>query len=610
MQGYLSIDRNSMVALRLGSEKHNVVGLTVSQLFGKCNTKIGNSLLSQYLMRPLINLDDIVARHRAVGQFLEEIKFGKKNSVVGQITDYLAGIADIHTLIQKLKLGNYEATIWKQLQSIFYNFDKLKELIECSPTLRTIDCCIKFIESFDVDNIRKLQEILLETIDFSTDPDNLCIQKNFDSTLQRYKDLYDEMEHILGEKAFELKSLTGLDLVIAYIPQFGYLVAVERHSKTLDSLQSFDLVFTTSTTYYYKDQSMLEMDSNYGDLYSLIRDKEVEILFELQANLFEYGLENLIISYQYIGEIDVLLRFALVSYENNFNKPELIEEEAGVIDLKESFHPLFSTSNFISNDFKVSNSRVVVITGPNFSGKSTLLTQIGITIYLAQIGCFIPAKTGKLSIFRKILTRINTEESININQSTFMKDCQQMSECLMKSTVDSLVLIDEFGKGTDINDGPGLLGSSLKYFLNKGVECPVVILSTHMIELFTEEIIGEVVNSIDFKQLEILIDKNNQFSMTFLYQLTDGIASSSAGLYCARRSGIDLAIIERAEFILHLLERGQNIIGEFSLLDENEMKLIGEHKDKIKKFLELNFQEWAPEDHLKLKTELLKILHD
>lgn len=610
MEGYLSIDRNSMFALRLNPEKHNIGGSTISQLFGKCSSKIGNALLAQYLLRPLIKLDEIQARHRAVSKFIGEIGTGKKNSVVEQINDCIGGISDINVVIHKLKLGNYEAQIWKQLQNIFYNFIKLKELIESSPILRIIECCVKFIESFEIGNIRKLQEILTDVIDFNTDLDNLCIQNCFDATLQNYKDLYDEMEQILSEKASRLRRLTGLDLMIAYIPQFGYLVAIEKQYIMSHSLESFDLVFTTSTTYYYKDQNMLEMDTNYGDLYSLIRDKEIEILYNLQTSLFAYGLENLVIGYQFIGEMDVFIRFALVSYENNFCKPEMFEDEPGVIELQESFHPLFGVSNFISNDFKVSNSKVIVITGPNYSGKSTLLAQIGIAIYLAQIGCFIPAKFGRLSVFKKILTRINTMESINITQSTFMKDCQQMHECISKSTVDSLVLIDEFGKGTDVNDGPALLGSTVKYFLNQGVDCPVVVLSTHMIELFNEEILGEVVADIDFKQMKIMIENNNRFKMTFLYQLAPGLATDSAGLFCAKKSGIDSAIIERADFILQLLKQGQNIVGEFASLDENEMKMIGEHKNKIKRFLELNFQEWPMKDNSKLKAELLKILHN
>ena len=220
-----------------------------------------------------------------------------------------------------------------------------------------------------------------------------------------------------------------------------------------------------------------------------------------------------------------------------------------------------------------------------------------------------------MKIFANILTRINTLDSINCSQSTFMKDCQQMSKCIYKNTKDSLVLIDEFGKGTDVNDGPGLLGSIIKYFLNLR-ETPIVLISTHLTEIFEPDMIG-MDEGINFKQMKVIvaedidsdsINDNKKFDITYLYEMIDGITNDSGGLYCAYRCGIDKEIIEKAKFILDIIDRGGNIIEEFSELDEEEINLIDKDSEKMKRFLQLNFQDWEDKDVNKLREELLKIV--
>lgn len=162
-----------------------------------------------------------------------------------------------------------------------------------------------------------------------------------------------------------------------------------------------------------------------------------------------------------------------------------------------------------------------------------------------------------------ILTRVNTIDSINTSQSTFLKDCEQMSRCIYRSTEKSLVLIDEFGKGTDINDGPGLLGGVINHFVDRGEASPIAIFSTHMTEIFHSDMMG-MDKRIQFYHMKVILENPKAFKITFLYEFVAGIAESSCGLYCARQCGVDMKIVEKVQYILDMIQEGKDIVSEFS----------------------------------------------
>lgn len=609
VEGLMTLDLESMASLSIISlDKTDKSKMSVADLFGRCGSKIGNSMLNSYLMKPLFDIVKINQRLSAVDAIVQELEFNRKNSLISEILDSIRGLSDIGSIIKDLQTGNYKATVWKKLRNYIINIIKIKISAESSSRLMDCELFLNFCQSFSIDKANNIRIKLEQVLDFDTDIDCVNIKNDVDDEFEEFRNSYDEMEQILNNISRELSKESKCDIVTAYIPQFGYLIAIENdendeHSKYAD----FDMVFQTSTTKYYKNDMMLEMDEKVGDLYSLIRDKEIEILHNLKLNIID-DLDVLIHSYNFVGHIDVMICFAKVSLENNFCKPEMIQNlQSHALELIGSFHPLLKKNEFIKNDFKINRNRLIVITGPNYSGKSTLLSQIGLSVYLAQIGCFIPATNAKMSIFKTILTRINTMDSINLTQSTFMKDCQQMSKCIYKSDNKSLVLIDEFGKGTDINDGPGLLGGVIKNYLKKENECPIVIIITHMSEIFKDNMIGTP-DLIQFNHMKVIIEDSQAFKMTFLYELANGIEFSSGGLYCARKCGISIDIIKRAQYILNLIEKGKDIISEVSKLDGIELNIIKESEECIKKFLELDFQEWSDRDASKLRAKILEIL--
>lgn len=610
INGLMELDIESMISLDI--IKFNKIDnskKTIADLFGKTCSKIGASLLASYLIKPLYDTNKINERLSIVEAIMKEMEQNNKSSSTRLIMDGIRGLCDISKVIHSLQLGDFKASVWKKLRNFIINLIKIKEYIEASYILANCMIFKDFLKSFQNDNIVKLKTKLEKVLDFDTDSGCVDIRNDYNKEFEEYRNSYDEMEKTLNEISIKLSKESNLDIVTAYIPQFGYLIAIERKEGN-DMLQvglDLKIVFQTSTTNYYKNDLMYSMDKSFGDLYSLIRDKEIEILYGLKSEIIG-DLKQLIKPYALIGHIDVMIRFAIVSLNNNFCKPQIQDNEnESTIEIIGSFHPLIKKENFIKNNFEFKENKIIVITGPNYSGKSTLLTQIGITIYLMQIGCFIPATSAKLSIFQNILTRINTMDSINISQSTFMKDCQQMSKCIYRSGEKSLVLIDEFGKGTDINDGPGLLGGVVKHYLNRGKESPFVIITTHITEIFKQYLIG-LDNRIQFAHMNVIIEDKKLFKITFLYELVNGIELSSCGLYCARQCGIALEIIERAQYISDMIDQGKDIADEFSQLNSDEICIIKDNEERIKKFLELDFQEWPDQDVKKLRNEVLKIL--
>ncbi|OBA25914.1 P-loop containing nucleoside triphosphate hydrolase protein [Hanseniaspora valbyensis NRRL Y-1626] len=231
------------------------------------------------------------------------------------------------------------------------------------------------------------------------------------------------------------------------------------------------------------------------------------------------------------------------------------------------------------------------------SGKTIYMLSVGLNVLLAQIGCFVAADSFSLSPVDKILSKIYTRESVIRLHSNFFWDCQQLNKCLQLATKDSLLLIDEFGKGTDVIDGPSLFGGILETLIT--IECRV-LLCTHFHELFNRKVLGndkELLNKINFYTTEIIvtkkqkqnnIDSNNDNFLTFLYKVKEGISFDSFGVICAEYCGMNKEIVEDAKKISKLLtatdqENDENISELFAMINnQNEETIDMEYQEKKK----------------------------
>lgn len=262
---------------------------------------------------------------------------------------------------------------------------------------------------------------------------------------------------------------------------------------------------------------------------------------------------------------------------------------------------------------------VMVMTGPNHSGKSVYLKQVALIVFLAHIGSFVPADQACIGLTDRLLTRIATRESISRNESAFAIDLKQAAFTINFATRRSLVLIDEFGKGTNTMDGAGLVTALLDHFLSLGGEAPKVLAATHFHEIFEYDLLRENPR-LAFAHMDVRVDleaEDRDDQVTYLFRLAPGRSSSSFGSRCAAMNGVDSAVVQRADAIALLLARGEDLRAACARLTQCEMERLEEAEFVARDFLEIDLSTPPPmkkngdteqDDKVSVKNQLLRIL--
>lgn len=333
-------------------------------------------------------------------------------------------------------------------------------------------------------------------------------------------------------------------------------------------------------------------------------DREVEIIHELARHVlrFEEVLET---ASDICGEFDALLALAKGAEKYAWSCPQVTNTP--VLEINRGRHPLqeLVVPSFVPNDCILGEAadskkqsqhavpRTVVLTGPNHSGKSVYLKQTAVIVYLAHIGSYVPAEKAVIGATDKILTRISTQESVSRNESAFAIDLRQVGTAIKSATSRSLVLIDEFGKGTNADDGAGLLAATLDHFLAAGMRAPRLLLATHFHELFEGHYLADYPN-LGVAHMEVRTDlaaDQPDQQITYLFNLRSGHSSSSFGGRCAALNGVPSVIVKRAEAISKLLSRNEDLVSACAKLIEQEELTLQVGEWVARRFLELNLED-------------------
>ena len=599
---FMNINASTFAALHIFSTEHHPLiakgpgnakeGFSLYSLLDRTQSKGGRKLLREWMMKPLIDLNAIRERQDAVELFLQP----NQQTTTGVLLSFLqrvGAVDEILTRMQKCAVESMDFIILTKTLGAAIEISKTLHASILPALARSRDKSQQFLMSIfqrcNIEVLVQLQQDIVDVVDDELTAESkkeVVIRRGFHNELDEMKDQYENLAEIMAEvgEGIQLRH-PELDLTVVFVSQVGFLVSLNRDMvmlQTFELPEDFAHIFNQDDEAYFKTSEMRELDEDIGDLYGLIRDMESMIVADLEEGILECERE-LRETFKALSELDCILAFAGIAFDNNFCRPQMVEASENSIHIKQGRHPLqeiITAREFVPNDVCIDQEdRVNVVTGPNFSGKSCYLRQVGVLVYMAHIGSFLPCHEAKISIVDQIFAHLSSIETCAVPQSSFQLDLTHVASILLRCTSRSLVLIDEVGKGTSPASGLSVLGAAVKKLATIGCKA---VCTTHFLELFSMDVIQDRHHGIRARQMALHIPEGNRDSATPLFKLMDGVASSSAGLICAKNAGLHPSIIDRAKDIIHILrdrkpiEPAKDVVRENNFLSQSEVELLEE----------------------------------
>ncbi len=514
--------------LRLKQRQYSLIWL-----LDKTKTAMGSRMLKTYIENPLIDITEINKRYDVVETLLEEFILKE------DLKNLLYEVYDLERLSGRIAFGNANARDLLQLKS------SLKVL----PDIKNILNAIKFK---DIETLTDLYELLDKSI-YENPPMGLkegyLIKDGYDLDLDDLKNIRTGGKDFIARFEAEEKERTGIKtLKVGYNKVFGYYIEISRGmiNQVKDEF-GYERKQTLTNCERYISPILKEKEAMILNAEDRIINLEYDIFVSIRDKVKEY-IPRLQEIAKVISEIDVLQSFSTVAEENNYIRPTLTNEP--IIDIKENRHAVVEkvlNSEYVSNDiYMPKGTDILLITGPNMAGKSTYMRQLAITVIMAQIGCFIPAKSATLKVFDAIYTRIGASDDLVSGESTFMVEMNEANNAISNATSNSLVLFDELGRGTATFDGMALAQSIIEY-IHDNIKCKTMF-STHYHELTDLEN-----NLKHLKNVHVSAHEENG-NVTFLHKIKDGSIDKSYGIHVAKLANLPDSLIKRASDILSVYE--------------------------------------------------------
>ena len=539
---YVWMDRFTVRNLELYNP-NSVNAVTLLNVIDKTISPMGGRLLKRWLALPLKNIDTIRKRHELVKFFIDSEAFSET------VTYQLKQISDLERLISKVATAKASPREIVLLKNSLKAILPIKNAAEKSnnKTVKELGNQLHTCEAL----IAKITKTLFEDAPVNINKGN-AIATGVHQELDDLRAISNSGKQYLDQMLKRETESTGISsLKIAFNNVFGYYIEVRNTHK--DKVpEAWIRKQTLVNAERYITEELKEYETKILGAEEKIQKIEQDLFYQLLQNIIQF-VQKVQENAQIISKIDCLLSFSVLAVDNNYVRPQM--DESTDLEIKNGRHPVIEKQlpidqNYIANDVVLNRNQqqIIMITGPNMSGKSAILRQTALIVLLAQMGSYVPAQNAKIGIVDKIFTRVGASDNISMGESTFMVEMNETASILNNISERSLVLLDEIGRGTSTYDGISIAWA-ISEFLHEHPSKPKTLFATHYHELNEMTATFERIKNFNVSVKEL------KDSIVFLRKLVSGGSNHSFGIHVAKLAGMPNVVIHRANKILEKLEK-------------------------------------------------------
>ena len=561
---YMSLDINARRNLEITEKLRDKSKKgTLLWVLDKTSTSMGGRLLRRWLNDPLIDECHINRRLESVKELKEDIMLR------GDIVDSLKKVYDIERLASKISYGSANGRDLISLKNSIAQLPGIKAVLSRAKSQMLKDLYTELDELQDIYEI--IDKAIVDEPPISVKEGGL-IKLGYDEEIDRLKTATTDGKNWVLKLEAEEREKTGIKgLKVGFNKVFGYFIEVTK-SNLSQVPDRYIRKQTLANCERYITEDLKRLENEILGAEEKVINLEYNAFVGIRDEI-EKNVQRVQKSANIISILDVLASFATVADDMNYVMP--IVDNSGVIDIKDGRHPVIEKiiggSEFVPNDTYLDKgeNRLSIITGPNMAGKSTYMRQVALITLMAQCGSFVPASYARIGVVNKIFTRVGASDDLSMGQSTFMVEMMEVATILKEATENSLVILDEIGRGTSTYDGLSIAWAVAEYIADKEKCGAKTLFATHYHELTQLEDKLEGV-----KNYSIAVKEKGE-DIIFLRKIISGGTDESYGVHVAKLAGVPKVVTTRANEILRSIER-KNVLNEKKLEKENKKETAGQ----------------------------------
>ena len=541
---YMSLDINARRNLEITEKLRDKAKKgTLLWVLDKTSTAMGGRLLRRWLNNPLIDVSKINKRLDAVAELKDNI------ILRGDILDNLKKVYDIERLAGKISYGSANGRDLISLKSSAKQLPEIKKILSQAKSNLLTELYSELDTLDDVYDI--IDKTIVDEPPISVKEGGL-IKLGYDEEIDKLKTATTDGKNWIINLEAEEREKTGIKgLKVGFNKVFGYYIEVTKSNISLVPDRYIRKQTLTGGERYITEE-LKNLENQIIGAEEKVVNLEYNVFVEVRDKI-EAQIERVQKSAGIIATLDCLCSLATVAEDQNYVRPEV--DESGVLDIKDGRHPVIEkilpSGSFVQNDTYLdeSENRLAIITGPNMAGKSTYMRQVALITLMAQIGSFVPASYARIGVVDKIFTRVGASDDLSMGQSTFMVEMMEVAQILKEATANSLVILDEIGRGTSTYDGLSIAWAVAEYISDKEKCGAKTLFATHYHELTDLE------NKLEgVKNYSIAVKEKGE-DIIFLRKIVKGGTDESYGVHVAKLAGVPQTVTKRANEILKSIER-------------------------------------------------------